>query len=144
VPPLARSYITKINQKYIKEQDKQWFVGLEMEDIKLFTGEKSEGSARILLGYFFVTESNYGAFRVLSTASKFAFDFVLQGGEKKYLKWVGKSLLLRMQKTPKDILIEHRSDVASLVHFLEADSVNLNSLAKQIRAAWKEKFDNVF
>jgi hypothetical protein len=137
VPPLVRNYITDINMKYIREPDRKYFEGMVMEDLKMFTGESSQGSARMMLGFLLVTDSDYGAFKVLPKASEYAWNNAYLGLTED-LRAVGVSILSRIQKSSSDFLINNRSEVATLVHYLE--SQKMGDVADDLRAAWKEKF----
>lgn len=137
VPPLIRNYITNINLKYVRGPDRKYFEGMTMNDLKLFTGESSQGSARMMLGFLLVTDSDYGAFKVLPKASEYAWNNAYLG-LKEDLRAVGVSILSRIRKSSSDFLINNRSDVATLVHYLE--SQKMSDVAEGLRVAWKEKF----
>ena len=137
VPPLVRNYITIIDMKYIRGPDTKYFEGMTLDDLKMFTGESSEGSARMMLGFLLVTDSDYGAFKVLSKASKYAWDNAYLGIEGD-LKSVGKSILSRIKNSSSDFLINNRSEVSTLVRYLETH--HMDDLADDLRSVWKEKF----
>lgn len=138
VPPLIRNYITTIDQKYIRIPDKRYFAGMTMNDLKLFTGESADGSQRMMLGFFLVTDSDFGAFRVLPQASMFAWDMAIMDGRFESIEAVARSVVSRIGKSSSDFLVQYRSDVSSLVHYLE--SFNMNDLADELRGVWKDKF----